>query len=225
MVKTLDTEGKRLKYIREKILNLSQETFGTAIAKHPSAIQKWESNKNNIDPSFKLLLEHVYGINPAWLETGLGEIIFEKRNLNVFQMPIYGLSNKSYADLFSKNNIIGSKSILHTNVSHDLANIFLTIATRAIPGIEKDDLLIISTDCGKGKSPEHYLVEDEGILDVRLLQFSVSNDVITEINHSKISEIAAFPFTTDFIKAPQLKGRVIKTFTADLWRNATVILM
>jgi hypothetical protein len=224
MSQTLDTEGKRLKYVREKILNISQEVFATSIAKHSTAIQKWESGLNAIDPTFKIALEHVYGINPAWLSTGTGDMLV-KRSLNVYQMPVYELSSKPYAEIFHKDNIVDNKDIVYVDKEYDLASILFVVATKTALGIEKGDLLIVSTECGKGKALSNYLVEGNGVLELRSLQVSDQN--IIEFKQSKISDIQGLSLSAELVSLDksQIKCNVIKTITAELWKKASVILI
>lgn len=68
------TIGDRLKEVRTKYLNLSQEEFGNTLGIGRGAIYNIEKGLVEPKESFMQLLCSTYNINREWLETGEGDM-------------------------------------------------------------------------------------------------------------------------------------------------------
>ena len=68
------TIGERLKEVRTKYLNLSQEEFGNTLGIGRGAIYNIEKGLVEPKESFMQLLCSTYNINREWLETGEGDM-------------------------------------------------------------------------------------------------------------------------------------------------------
>lgn len=66
--------NKRLKYLREEILLLSQDEFASRIERQHDIISIYENGKKPISKKFIKLVCDEYNINQEWLETGEGPI-------------------------------------------------------------------------------------------------------------------------------------------------------
>jgi len=70
-------QGRRLREAREE-LEKSQDVFAKEINMSRTSIWKWEKGREPIPEQIYGLLRSVYGINPAWLKTGEGEMFLDK---------------------------------------------------------------------------------------------------------------------------------------------------
>lgn len=64
---------ERIKLIR-KYFKLSQTDFGERLGKTLRMVQYYESGERNIDDGVFFRLQEVFGVNPSWLRTGVGEM-------------------------------------------------------------------------------------------------------------------------------------------------------
>ena len=76
------TIGKRLNYLREKKLEISQEDLGNKIGVSRFSISNYESGKRNLTDRVITDICREFGVNEVWLRTGEGgdENMFTKVN-------------------------------------------------------------------------------------------------------------------------------------------------
>lgn len=118
--------NSRIKLLR-KVLELSQEEFGSKIGITKTAISKIETGRNNLTDSTIKLLCTKFNVNEDWLRTGEGEIFIETATFSLDeQARIHNLSAldldivKRYMELdpYVREEIIkfiGETYLQHTN--------------------------------------------------------------------------------------------------------------
>jgi len=74
------SEGKRIKELREKILDINQEAFGAKIHRVKSTISQIENDKYPIEPSLRQSICHVFNVREEWLLDGTGEMFLDKQD-------------------------------------------------------------------------------------------------------------------------------------------------
>ena len=72
------SEGKRIKELREEILDLNQEDFGAKIHRGKSTISQIENGKQPVEPSLRQSICHVFNVREEWLLNGNGEMFNNK---------------------------------------------------------------------------------------------------------------------------------------------------
>ncbi len=80
--------NKRLKYLREEILLLSQEEFANRVGRKNDIISIYENGKKPISKKFIKLVCDEYNINQEWLETGKGPIFKEMTEIEQMKKKI-----------------------------------------------------------------------------------------------------------------------------------------
>lgn len=72
------SEGKRIKYLREEILDISQEEFAAKIYRVKSTISLIENEKNPLSPSLRQSICQTFNVREEWLKDGDGEMFNNK---------------------------------------------------------------------------------------------------------------------------------------------------
>ena len=90
----------RLKELR-KALDLTLKEFGQSIGISTSAYSDIEKGRNKLTERNKNLICKAFNVNPAWLDTGMGEMFVEPKN-NLLE----DLAKQYNLDDFGKNIIL-----------------------------------------------------------------------------------------------------------------------
>lgn len=96
----INTINQRLKALRH-VLNLTLKDFGATIGISISAYSDIEKGRNNLTERNKNLICKAFNVNPAWLDTGIGEMFVEPKN-NLLEE----LAKQYNLDDFGKNIIL-----------------------------------------------------------------------------------------------------------------------
>ena len=86
--------GERIKYLRKKHLNMTQETFGKILGSNRDVIFNIEkdrlANPEQKDPMYRLICKE-FNVNYEWLMTGAGEMLTQNED-NVFDRLVEELN-------------------------------------------------------------------------------------------------------------------------------------
>lgn len=89
------TENERVKELR-KLLNLSQEEFGSKIGIQKTAISKIERGENGLTEQNRILICREYKAHERWLQTGEGEMFIRSSSEEVDNIAQkYNLSSEA----------------------------------------------------------------------------------------------------------------------------------
>jgi len=116
------TIGKRLNYLREKKLEISQEDLGNKIGVSRFSISNYESGKRNLTDRVITDICREFGVNEVWLRTGEGgdENMFTKVNED---------------DRYSLN--LGKLSVTENQIARNMLNAIAEASPEKLQHIEE----------------------------------------------------------------------------------------